>query len=190
MINKKTFILVAIAFSACCKDEIVSTHKLTDTQKSLIPFRGTKTLSFVDRDGEVFEANRNTNDPVVSTYRKGAESCQLGQTEELISRLTFNSTEIDVIELRLFADVFTSFGIRTERAGELTQRLHLACDDLENLIVEEAKQDIEIEGFNYTDVLVFESCSNTDAIRRLIYSSANGVEFIEYSDDNRWLKLN
>ena len=186
------FLITIISITSCCKDEVIGTFRLSEAQKSLNPYDGNEQLTFINQSGDLFEATTINSGSTVDTYRRGAESCELVETEELLSSLIFQSHSITSIELRIFADIFTSFSLSTNSPTEsFNQGFDLVCDEgIKDLIIEDSFQDIEINQIEFQNVWVFQSCSESNQIQRILFSKENGIEFIEFLDSSNWLKLN
>ena len=191
MKNFVSLFVVVLTISSCCKDEVVGTHRLSDNQKSIISYDGSEELTFIDQNGDLHNALTTRDDATIDTYRRGTESCDLVETEELLSSLIFQTSDISLIELRLFADIFTSFNLFAKAStSESRKGFNLVCEDIEEVLIEENFQDVVIGQFEFQNVLVFQSCLENSQIQQIIFSKENGVEFIEFSDPDKWLKLN
>ena len=189
---KKILFLIAVTllFYGCgCEDEIVESYKLNEFEKSLIPYESYQELSFIDDEGNTFIANSQPKENIIDTNRAGPESCRLTEYEEETNFLNFQSKNI-LIKLELTADNFTYFslGITSENSDN-NGLFDLACEELFNLSIQERLTDISINQFEFQNVLVFQNCSESTEIERIVYSNINGIEFIEFNN-GKWLKLN
>ncbi len=183
------FAITLLIYSCICEDEIVESYKLNEFEKSLIPYTSYQELGFVDDEGNTFIANSQPKESIIDTNRAGPESCRLTEYEEETNFLNFQSKGI-LIKLELTADNFTYFslGITSENSDN-NGLFDLACEGLFNLSIQERLTDISINQFDFQNVIVFQNCSESTEIERIIYSNINGIEFIEFND-GKWIKLN
>lgn len=188
---KKIFSIFAVSLiiHSCCKDEIVESYKLNVFEKILIPYTSYQEFNFIDDQGNTFIANSQPKESQIYTDRVGPESCRLIEFERETNFLNFQSKGI-LIKLELIADEFTYFSLRiTSENSDNNGRFDLGCQGLFNLSIQERLTDISINQFEFKNVLVFQNCSESTGIERIVYSNINGIEFIEF-DDGKWLKLN
>lgn len=191
-LHKITLILFLI-ISGCCKDEIVQSNKLNEFEKSLIPYISYQELTFIDNEGNTFIANSQPKEIIIDTDREGPESCRLTEYEEETNFLNFPSKDI-LLKLELRANYGTYFSLTVASESDNNNnnnngRFDLACEGLFNLSIEERLTDLSINQFDFQNILVFQNCSESTEIEQIIYSTINGIEFIEFSD-GKWLKLN
>ena len=186
-LDKITLILFFI-ISGCCNDEIVESFRLNEFEKSLIPYDSYNELTFIDNDGNTFIANSQAKESIIDTSRPGPESCQLTEYEYETNFLDFQSKDI-LIKLELSSLYDTSFSLSlTSDNSDNNGVFYLSCEGLFNLSIEERLTDISINQFDFQNVLIFQNCSESTEIERIVYSNINGIEFIEYNN-GKWLKL-
>lgn len=184
---KLSFILFLI-ISGCCKDEIVESYRLNEFEKSLIPYTSYQELTFIDDEGNTFIANSQPKESLIDTGRAGPESCRLTEYEKETTILNFQSKGL-FIKLELTADYFTHFSLEITSNNSANNGLFdLACEGLFNLSIQERVTDTSINQFDFQNVLIFQNCSESTEIKRIIYSTINGIEFIEFNN-GKWLKL-
>lgn len=183
-----TFILFFI-ISGCCKDEIVESYRLNEFEKTLIPYNSYQELSFTDNDGNIVVANSQPKESLIDTERAGPDSCKLTEYELETNFLNFPSKDILLkLELRAHYDTYFSLSSTSENTNN-NEQFNLACEELFNLSIEERLTNISINDFDFQNILVFQNCSESTEIERIVYSPINGIQFIEFSD-GKWLKLN
>jgi len=188
----KNYILIIFFFtiiSGCCKDELVESYGLNEFEKTLIPYNSLQDLKFIDEEGNIFIANSQPKESVLDLDRAGPESCEITEFEVETSFLDFQSKNIS-IKLELVASDFTDFILRTSNSTpNLNERFDLACEGLFSMTIEERLTNLTIDSFEYQNVLVFQNCSESIQIEKIIYSLVNGIEFIKFNE-GKWLKLN
>lgn len=192
LIMKKVIPLIVtilLVYSCGCKDEIVESFRLSEFEKTLIPYTSHEEISYIDDEGAIFIANSQPKESIIDTRRAGPDSCMLTEYEEETNLLNFQSKDI-LIELRLTASNSRRFSITTRSDNSNNNgRFDLACTGLFDVSIEERLTDVSINQFDFQNVFVFQNCSETSGIERIIYSNSNGIEYIEFTD-GKWLKLN
>ena len=185
--NKLAFIALLIV-SGCCEDEIVESYRFNEFEKNLIPYTSFEELRFIDNEGNTFVNNSQPKDHVVDVDRAGPESCQLTEYEQETNFLYFQSQDI-LFKFELTTHYETNFTLTsTSESTENNGRFELACAGLFGSSIEERLTDLSIDQFDFQNVLVFQDCSESTEIERIVYSPVKGVEYLEFRD-GRWLKL-
>lgn len=185
----KVTLILFLIISGCCKDKIVESNRLNEFEKSLIPYISYQELTFIDDEENTFIANSQTKEIIIDTDRAGPESCRLTEYEKETNFLNFPSKDI-LLKLELTANYDTYFSLTiTSESTNNNGRFDLACEGLFNLSIEERLTDLSIYQFNFQKILIFQNCSESTDIERIIHSTINGIEFIEFND-GKWFKLN
>lgn len=184
----KIIVVFLLIFSGCCKDEIVKIYRLNNFEKSLIPYNSYQELSFIDDEGNMIIANAQPKESIIETRRPGPESCQLTEYEKEKSSLNFPFNDI-VIRLDLESGSSTHFTLIASSENTFNNgNFEIACEGLFNFSIQERLTDVSINEFDFQNVLIFQDCRESTEILQIVYSSINGVEFIEFKD-GKWFKL-
>lgn len=186
-IYKLSFLLFLV-INGCCKDEIVETKTLDEFEKSLISYNSLQELNFIDDQGNTFIATSQPKESMFDTRRSGPESCRLFEYERETSSLNFQSQDI-LIRIELNNESFTEFFLTVTREQSLlNEKFGLECEGLFNLTIQERLTGLMVNQFDFQNILVFQNCSESAEIVKIIYSPTNGIEFIEFNN-GKWLKL-
>ena len=178
-----TFLLIL----GCCEEEVVNSDRLSSFEKTLMPNTSPQELTYIDNEGNTIKANDVPKESTIERRRHGPESCAIREYEEEEKFLIFPSEDI-FIEFELRASDITRFSIFVNSETANTHgRFDLSCTDY-RLSIEEQLKDVSINGFDFKNVLVFQNCSESSQIQRLIYSPVNGVEYLEFRNGD-WLRL-
>jgi hypothetical protein len=177
-----SLIFPVFVLSSCCESEITDTYSLTDYEKSLITVTEYIDIQYVDQNNSYWYASTQPKEHVIYNESAGAESCKYTQNERLWTFLNFVSKSF-AIQIELVADHGTTFslceyGINAPSSGDC---FGLDCNG-PYLPIEERVTDISIQGFDFTNIFVFENCTKKSSIKRILYSTENGIEFIEYAN--------
>ncbi|WP_289040500.1 hypothetical protein [uncultured Zobellia sp.] len=184
----KLSFLLFLVLGGCCKDEIVESKELNEFEKSLIPYNSFQELNFIDEQGNTVIANSQPKESIFDKRRAGPESCRLFEYEREINSLNFQSQNI-LIKIELNNESLTDFFLTVIREHALpNEKFDLACDELFSLTIQERLTNLTVNQFDFENILVFQNCSESAEIVKIIYSPTNGIEFIEF-DNGTWLKL-
>ncbi len=182
-------VFLFLLFTGCCQDEIVGSFRLNTFEKKLIPYTSFQEISFMDNEGNTFIANSQPKESIVDRDRAGPESCLITEFEEESNFLNFQSKGL-LIQLRLIADGVTYFSLtsRSATTPENNGKFDIACENLFEESIEERLTSTTFGEFNFQNVLIFQDCTGSSAIERIISSPQKGIEFIEFNNGD-WFKL-
>jgi hypothetical protein len=188
---KKNLLYLLILISACCQDEIVYSNKLTEFEKSLIPYNSFDNSYFLDETGNTIRASFDPRIYENSTERDGLDSCLLKEYESLNGAFRFISRNLELtlnlkssyekrqFKINEYYYGSDNFGIDFFQGGE---------DIFENIFFDLRLENVTLLNFEYIDVIVLENFSGESQIDKIIVSPQKGIEFILYKNES-YLKL-
>lgn len=188
--NKSIFCLIIIlSMLGCCRDQIVSSYKIPEDQKYLIPFEQDAILSYTSQQDISFSASAKQKKIEVVEERTGPDSCNLWAFEVLKSSIFIHKFELkfEFILSKGFGDDDLILSMKRLFEDGSYQDYHIENSNGQNQFSEDLFTEIEINGFVFDNVLILKT-SYLSSINQIIYSSENGIEYIEF-DDGRYLKL-
>jgi len=159
---------------------------LNEFEKSLIPYKSYQEFNFIDEEGNTFIATSQPQENIVKVRHINPHGCDQEEVETITSALNFDSKDL-VIDIILEANFIANMTL--QRDSNRLSPFILTCDFDYNKQIQEHLQNITIHGFEFQNVLIFEHCSKNSQINRIIYSTTNGIEFIEFNY-GKWFKLN
>lgn len=190
MKNNLLLIFLCLILVGCvCKDEIIASYKLNDFERTLIPYTSFQDIKYIDAEGTVYFGHSQPLLRTTESYKSGPESCGRTEFEQITNFLSFYGKDF-ILSLELARREQTFFEITSfsDEKPKLRGGFILACTGLFNKEIKERLTDINTAGFHFENVLVFQNCRSSSLIDTILYSKANGVEFIKFHDDT-WLKL-
>lgn len=187
----KTLFCIIIIFSilGCCRDQIVSSYKIAENQKYLIPFEQDSTLSYISQQVISFSANAKQKKLEIVEERTGPDSCSLWAFDVLKSSIFINMFELkfEFILSRGFGDDELILSMKRLFQNGTYQDYQIENSNGRNYFSDALFTDIEINGFLFNKVLIFKT-PLMSSINQIIYSPENGIEYVDF-DDGRYLKL-
>lgn len=182
MKNSYIILILLIIFTGCCQNEIIQTSFLSESEKHIIPYTSFQNLNFVDDEGTIFTATTSPAENEIITEYVYPHGCEQKEVEILKSSLSIPLKDLNInIELR--ADDRNSLSVLNS-----TYPYGYACQSSYDYHIQELYMDITLYEFEFKNVILFEDCSVGGEVERIIYSTTNGIEFIELTY-GRWLKL-
>ena len=184
-------LLFLLILSSCCQDEVVYSNKITEFEKSLIPYLSFDNDFYSDQNGNSIRASFDPREFKTSTERPGPESCQLDEYQNLTGSFRFISLDL---ELTLTLSTFferRQFKVNEYYYGDENLGIDLFQDcnnDYLNEPFENRIKNIELLDFQFTNVIVIEDCSIESQLDKIIVSPEKGIDFILFKD-NSYLKL-
>jgi len=178
---------------SCCAgpDVIVSSTRLTDFERALIPYSINGNYDFVTNEGDTIFSRTDVVSFEVDDRRAGPESCRIFEFETGVSRIGFPQTDIFLpLNLRSGEDsrAFSNITVRSVD-NVVGGRYRLVCnDDTDFVTYDSCFFDVTINDFSFINVLVFQNQSENSNEERIIFSLERGVEYIEF-DDGTWFKI-
>ncbi|OWW25047.1 hypothetical protein B4Q04_10895 [Zobellia sp. OII3] len=178
-------LLIVTGCSNCDGDE---NNLLSDEEKGLIPFSVDTSINFANDASETVIGNYSQKESEITNLDSGNDGdCSATNVEREFTTLELSGLEVGF-----------NIVVRKGRNNELFFLISQSDDNNERFAVDDCDgivddldnflQDISAKGFEFTDVYVFNSCTENSIVQRVLYSSTNGVEFIEFSDGS-YLKL-
>ncbi|MGJ3234839.1 hypothetical protein [Marivirga sp.] len=176
------FLLVAL-LSACdvCRDpQSLGSYQLTEDEISLIPYTDYNDLRYENEEGNIVVGS--TQPKIIEDLSNTEESCTSVEYQKVSSFLSFRSVDIAVqmkvekyekanfILTHYFPDHQESIGMGSGSDGI------------------ETTSDFSYLGFDFKDVIVFETSNEASEMKLIVYSVKNGVELIAYRNGD-YLKL-
>ncbi|WAC03731.1 hypothetical protein N7U66_10045 [Lacinutrix neustonica] len=156
------FTIVILIYSCGCDDEIVYSNKLTEFEKSLIPYTAFDNSYFLDENGNSIRASFDPRKFEIYTDRPGPESCQLQEYENLNGAVRFISKDLELtLELNTLYER-RQFKINEYYYGNdnLGINFFQNCENgLENNPFDNRLENITLLNFEFTDVIILEDCS-------------------------------
>ncbi len=184
---RKYYLMILVIFLAgCCKDEIVGRDPLSDYEKELIPYKGYIEIEYLNEDGEIIIAQSIPTKLESDIWRPGPESCSLREYQKSYSYLIFSSQDF-TLKLEVNKLLYGEFTIQIGR-GE-SYFFSQGCRIILDQPIEQRITNISLAGYDFTNVLVLENCSADSEIDKIIYSSENGIEYLEFSNGS-FFKIN
>jgi hypothetical protein len=191
---KKTisYLIIIILTISCCQNEIIASYEISDDKKYLIPFELDSNLTYISQQNATFNAIANKKHLEIVKETPGPESCDYWAFDLLKSSIFIDTFEMkfEFILSRRFEDNQLTIIIKRfikDGGYEYEQDFQIVNCDEQKYFSDELFTDIEINGFEFNDILIFESCYLSD-IKQIIYSPKNGIEYIDFKD-GRYLKL-
>lgn len=183
---------LTIILTSCCKDDIVTSYRLTDSERNLIPFIDFNRIPYTNQDGINFTGLAQPKEYKIDSERLGAESCNIRETESMYTFIGFENKDF-VFQLTVskYSDDLVEFKINKSILDSINSQEYfsLQCNGASIYKEDTSKTNISLHGFDFEDVLIFKDCENVSEINQIIYSEDKGIEFIEYDNEN-YLKLN
>lgn len=179
-------LIFLLVFSGCCKEEIVESSKLTERQKSLVPYKSNQILNFVDEEGITIIVESQLQEIITEIDREHPERCGLIEFEIMTTTLNF-----EIKDLKFFLTLSSRFFNSTLSITTSNNSDSLGFPRSTTRIgypIPVNSRDVTIKGFDFQNVIVFRNSSTDSQIINVVYSPANGIEFIELKD-GKWLKL-
>lgn len=176
------FLLVAL-ISACdvCRDpQSLGSYQLNEDEISLISYTDYTDLRYENQEGDIVLGS--TQPKIIEDLSNTEESCTFIEYQKVSSFLSFRSNDIAV---RMKVEKY-------EKANFILT--HYFPDSQESIGMGSGSADIETTsdfsylGFDFKDVLVFESSREESKTDLIVYSIKNGVELIAYRNGD-YLKL-
>lgn len=188
---KKNIFYLIIVFSmiGCCKDQIVSSYKIPEEQKYLIPFEEDVLLTYISEQDFSFSADAKQKNLEIYEERTGPDSCDLWAFDVLKSSIFINMYELR-LEFKLsrgFGDEELILTMRRLFQNGTYQDYQIENSNGRNYFSDDLFTDIEINGYHFNKVLIFKT-PLMSSINQIIYSPENGIEYIEFVE-GRYLKL-
>lgn len=175
-------IFLILLITGCCKDELLFEYSLTNEEKSNIPYTLHQNINFLDEENNLTSGVISAIENKKDTVYLHAEQCDQKEIETLTAILDLPSKDLQ-IEISLIADRSNKFNINILRGDSL-----LDCEYSYSYEVQELYEDIIVEGFEYQNVIVFQDCHLDSGVETIIYSTTNGIEFVQFSNQS-WLKI-
>ncbi len=178
-------ILILLSSSGCenCSDDGEVNNLLTDTERELIPFTSTTIVNFINVNSETLpgQYDAKTNE-IRDLDISNDEECFATNIENELTILEIAEQNL-TIQISVGTDRNDNLGFAIDLIQDPTQRfVLLECDGIvENL--ENLRKEITSHGFQFTNVYVFTPCTENSVVQRILYSSENGIELIEFADD-------
>ncbi|TVZ28090.1 hypothetical protein JM83_3186 [Gillisia sp. Hel_I_86] len=178
--------ILGILFTGCCKDEVVGRDLLSDYEKELIPYSGYDEIEYINEEGQIVLAQSTPTKIESDRWRPGPESCSVREYQTSTSHLIFRSEDFTLqIEIdKLLAGNFT-INIGRGESFYFGQDCRIPLDQP----IEQRVTNISIEDYEFTNVIVFENCSDFSEISKIFYSAENGIEYLEFLNGS-FLKIN
>lgn len=182
--------MILLLLGCNCKDEvIVSSYRLNEFEKTLISYSVSDQLSFVSNEDDAISFSVVRKESEIEKQRHGPESCNFTEFEYEFCYIASVYKGL-VVKLDLMSSSINTFDIVvSSQSSNNNGVFKLDCDTYYTETIEEKLTDITINQFEFQNVLVFQDCSESTEIERIIYSADNGLEFVEFIDGN-WLKFN
>ena len=189
MKNITYLLIILFSITGCCRDQIVASYKLSENDKNLIPFEQDSTLSYISQQDISFSAKAQQRKLEIIEERIGADSCDLWAIDELKSSIFINTFELEFEFMlsRGFQEDQLILSMKRLFKNGTHQDYQIVNSEGSNFFNPDLFTNIEINGFHFNDVLIFNT-QLTSSINRVIYSPENGIEYIDF-DDGRYLKL-
>lgn len=181
---KKIILLCSIIiFCGCvCNNEEVGTRMIDIDNKEYLKNTSEK-IPFKDQDGNTLIANFEAVNYYTVREDEGPESCEYityeyGKRKFFIGKyegefnISYSNFYLSIHNYVAFNYLSLDNNIIIEKIGTLTQ-------------------DIELAGFSFNNVLVFENLNKKEIwdIEKIVYSKENGIELILFRNGN-WYKRN
>ena len=178
--------ILGILLTGCCKDEDVGRDLLTDYEEEIIQYNGYDDIEYINEEGQIGIAQSSTAKIARDIWRPGTESSSLWEYQTSTRHIIFRSEDFTLqIEIdKLLAGNFT---INIGRG----ESYYFGQDCRIPLVqpIEQRVTNISIEDYEFTNVIVFENCSDFSEISKIFYSAENGIEYLEFLNGS-FLKIN
>lgn len=181
----KFIIVFTLFFTGCCIIKHTDYYILTEFEQTLVSYNSFQDLNFVDEEGNTFIASSSPQENIFEVRYDERYGCDEIEFETITSTLRFDSQDLFLhILLEAAEPSFMEFEIQSNG----TTVLNPICSLNDEIEIQEQFQDITIQGSEYQNVLVIQSCDSDSPISRIIYSTTNGIQFIEF-ESGKWWRL-
>lgn len=177
-----------VTLLGCCKSELIREDRLTEYEKSLIPYESFSSINFVDNHGNRVSATSEFKELEIMTYQE-EEQCDYETYEYLSVNIRFEYNDLVLqISIASFNDIVELGILSLKPAPPGHIHYSLSCIGDHSRPIENKLTDISILGFDYYSVFVFVDCDQGSEISKIIYSPEKGIELIEFETGD-YIKL-
>lgn len=184
--NPKTlfiFLLLPL-LSACdvCRDpQSRGSYQLTEDEIFLIPYTEYLDLRYENEEGNIVMGS--TQPKIIEDFSNAEESCTYVEYQEVSSFLAFRSIDISV-QMKVMKYEEPNF-VLTHYFPDSQESFGIVDLDLDGT---ETTSDFSHLGFDFKNVIVFETSNEESKTELIIYSIKHGVQLIAYRNGD-YLKL-
>ncbi|MDO6517774.1 hypothetical protein [Zobellia uliginosa] len=177
-----TSLILVLIVTGCDKCDGDKNNLLSDKEKGLIPFSADTSVNFTNNTSETVIGNYSQKENEITNLDSGNDGdCSATNVEREYATLELSGLELGF-----------NIVVRKGRSNELIfvlsqsddNNARFAVDDCDGIVgdLNNSLRNISAQGFEFTDVFVLNSCTENSMVQRVLYSSTNGIEFIEFSD--------
>lgn len=167
-----------LIFSCGCKDDSYESYKLNSFESNIISKKTEEEVTFVNQSNETFKgviSAKSITNP--NRYASDDESCAVLLEETHTNSITLTKTQ-DKFRISIAKNKSkTEFTISINRVDFSLNQCKQNLDT-----IPEPTDTYSSNGFTFKNIFIFDECGSGSKVSKIIYSVANGVEFIKYKN--------